>query len=198
MIIVATTSLPAVDRPNADRWNAARSCQLFEASSTSNVTVSVHTLCNQFRGLEGQSIDHIVYTGGGGVKNWVKADYVISTRQKNWTINNASVGGILLISVLCCQCQVSVGVNKMKKGRNTHTFNPHKTEGGGKWSIEKQKDYFSRTKHRISLKLGCKFQGPCRVHGRKSLCTDHRGISSCFPRVPWSSFVYQNVTSTGC
>ena len=28
MIIVATTSLPAVDHPNADRWNAARSCQL--------------------------------------------------------------------------------------------------------------------------------------------------------------------------
>ena len=27
MIIVATTSLPAVDHPNADRWNAARSCQ---------------------------------------------------------------------------------------------------------------------------------------------------------------------------
>ena len=27
MIIVATTSLPAVDRPNADRWNDARSCQ---------------------------------------------------------------------------------------------------------------------------------------------------------------------------
>ena len=25
IIIVATTSLPAVDRPNADRWNAARS-----------------------------------------------------------------------------------------------------------------------------------------------------------------------------
>ena len=28
MTIVATTSLPAVDRPNADRWNAARSRQL--------------------------------------------------------------------------------------------------------------------------------------------------------------------------
>ena len=28
MEIVATTSLPAVDRPNADRWNAARSRQL--------------------------------------------------------------------------------------------------------------------------------------------------------------------------
>ena len=28
MIIVATTSLPAVDRSNADRWNAARSRQL--------------------------------------------------------------------------------------------------------------------------------------------------------------------------
>ena len=27
MKIVATTSLPAVDRPNADRWNAARSRQ---------------------------------------------------------------------------------------------------------------------------------------------------------------------------
>ena len=28
MKIVATTSLPAVDRPNADRWNANRSRQL--------------------------------------------------------------------------------------------------------------------------------------------------------------------------
>ena len=27
MKIVATTSLPAVDRPNAERWNAARSRQ---------------------------------------------------------------------------------------------------------------------------------------------------------------------------
>ena len=27
MRIVATTSLPAVDRPNDDRWNATRSCQ---------------------------------------------------------------------------------------------------------------------------------------------------------------------------
>ena len=27
MEIVATTSLPAVDRPNVDRWNAARSRQ---------------------------------------------------------------------------------------------------------------------------------------------------------------------------
>ena len=30
MKIVATTSLPAVDRPNADRWNAARSHQKIE------------------------------------------------------------------------------------------------------------------------------------------------------------------------
>ena len=28
MKIVATTSLPAVDCPNGNRWNAARSCQL--------------------------------------------------------------------------------------------------------------------------------------------------------------------------
>ena len=27
--LVATTSLPAVYRPNDDRWNAARSCQYF-------------------------------------------------------------------------------------------------------------------------------------------------------------------------
>ena len=27
MKIVTTTSLPAVDRPNADQWNAARSCK---------------------------------------------------------------------------------------------------------------------------------------------------------------------------
>ena len=31
MKIVATTSLPAVDRPNADRWNAARSRQYLNA-----------------------------------------------------------------------------------------------------------------------------------------------------------------------
>ena len=30
MKIVATTSLPAVDRPNADRWNAARSRQKYQ------------------------------------------------------------------------------------------------------------------------------------------------------------------------
>ena len=28
LFLVATTSLPAVDRPNADRWNAPRSRQL--------------------------------------------------------------------------------------------------------------------------------------------------------------------------
>ena len=27
LFLVATTSLPAVDRPNADRWNATRLCQ---------------------------------------------------------------------------------------------------------------------------------------------------------------------------
>ena len=33
MKIVATTSLPAVDRPNADRWNAARSRQKTDENS---------------------------------------------------------------------------------------------------------------------------------------------------------------------
>ena len=32
--LVATTSLPAVNRPNADRWNATRSCQLTLLSNT--------------------------------------------------------------------------------------------------------------------------------------------------------------------
>ena len=31
MIIVATTLLPAVDRPSADRWDAPRSCQYSSA-----------------------------------------------------------------------------------------------------------------------------------------------------------------------
>ena len=34
MEIVATTSLPAVDRPNADRWNAARSRRNQELKQT--------------------------------------------------------------------------------------------------------------------------------------------------------------------
>ena len=34
MEIVATSSLPAVDRPNADRWNAARSRQMCDARIT--------------------------------------------------------------------------------------------------------------------------------------------------------------------
>ena len=37
MKIVATTSLPAVDRPNADRWNAARSRQLNSKCANSSV-----------------------------------------------------------------------------------------------------------------------------------------------------------------
>ena len=41
MKIVATTSLPAVDRPNADRWNAARSRQkIFENSGNKQVARS--------------------------------------------------------------------------------------------------------------------------------------------------------------
>ena len=41
MKIVTTTSLPAVDRPNADRWNAARSRQ-FPDISKNMETISVH------------------------------------------------------------------------------------------------------------------------------------------------------------
>ena len=44
MKIVATTLLPAVDHPNADHWNAARSCQNGQENnyvfSASNVVAS--------------------------------------------------------------------------------------------------------------------------------------------------------------
>ena len=42
MKIVATTSLPAVHRPNADRWNAARSRQ-YEFCLLSNHPPHPHT-----------------------------------------------------------------------------------------------------------------------------------------------------------
>ena len=44
MEIVATTSLPAVDRPNTDRWNAARSCQVSIIQSQ-----GCSILCDAFR-----------------------------------------------------------------------------------------------------------------------------------------------------
>ena len=37
MKIVATTSLSAIDRPNTDRWNAARSCQNLSQGSLLHV-----------------------------------------------------------------------------------------------------------------------------------------------------------------
>ena len=39
MEIVATTSLPAVDRPNADRWNAACSRQFNKVSKVDAATL---------------------------------------------------------------------------------------------------------------------------------------------------------------
>ena len=51
MKIVATSSLPAVDRPNADHWNAARSCQLkftmppFTIPSHSDQDASILSVC---------------------------------------------------------------------------------------------------------------------------------------------------------
>ena len=40
MKIVATTSLPAVERPNADRWNAARSRHSKHFATSVGVAVS--------------------------------------------------------------------------------------------------------------------------------------------------------------
>ena len=47
MIIVATTSLPAFDRPNADRWNAARSCQFLLQKLFEMEIWNAYTLCNK-------------------------------------------------------------------------------------------------------------------------------------------------------
>ena len=47
MKIVATTSLPAVDRPNADRWNAARSRQYFLASIRKFLTQNKFSIASQ-------------------------------------------------------------------------------------------------------------------------------------------------------
>ena len=48
MIIVASTSLPAVDRSNADPWNGARSCQKLQLKVASGKLVATllltHTL----------------------------------------------------------------------------------------------------------------------------------------------------------
>ena len=41
MFLVATTSLPAVYRPNDNRWNAARSCQLFQRESKDQHTSDI-------------------------------------------------------------------------------------------------------------------------------------------------------------
>ena len=48
MKIVATTSLPAVDRPNADRWNAARSRQCSDFHTVRNMCAKSYALFRHF------------------------------------------------------------------------------------------------------------------------------------------------------
>ena len=52
MKIVATTSLPAVDRPNADRWNAARSHQKEKTDNYSGHYVIASSWPHKHRPLE--------------------------------------------------------------------------------------------------------------------------------------------------
>ena len=58
MKIVATTSLPAVDRPNANRWNAERSCkyQPSGAGGTGSLPAMPHHLQIPKWGLGGPKI----------------------------------------------------------------------------------------------------------------------------------------------
>ena len=44
LFLVATTSLPAVDIPNDDRWNAARSCQYSLTVSMVRVAEGIVTI----------------------------------------------------------------------------------------------------------------------------------------------------------
>ena len=52
MKIVATTSLPALDRPNADRWNAARSREKKKRMSVLVATTSLPAVDFKRRPLE--------------------------------------------------------------------------------------------------------------------------------------------------
>ena len=58
MKIVATTSLPAVDHPNADRWNAAHLCQKHEPLEVENPSYS-HNLQDTLGTHAHQIIDGI-------------------------------------------------------------------------------------------------------------------------------------------
>ena len=42
MTIVATTSLPAVDRPNTDHWNAPRSCRCYKPNKDGYWVIGGH------------------------------------------------------------------------------------------------------------------------------------------------------------
>ena len=67
--LVATTSLPAVGRPNANRWNAARACQYF----LSGAFVIKE---NFFEGAEIQEYFH-----GAAVKSLLKKQKIVSGMQ---------------------------------------------------------------------------------------------------------------------
>ena len=65
MKIVATTSLPAVDRPNADRWNAARLRQ--NTVNTCLVTLYGDACCEEDTNSQGdmaQALEHVVHPHG--------------------------------------------------------------------------------------------------------------------------------------
>ena len=71
MKIVATTSLPAVDRSNADHWNAARSRQLFEFLSQSpNQETHFVLYISYSRCLHGSQFS--------GEKNDLKIQYLVT------------------------------------------------------------------------------------------------------------------------
>ena len=60
MRIVATTSLPLVDRPNDDRWNAARSCQKEKSDENSGHYVIASSRPPERRPLERRTLAPIV------------------------------------------------------------------------------------------------------------------------------------------
>ena len=74
MIIVATTSLPAVERPNADRWNAACLCQYFRVALSGQFLESIKFY---FRGTGYDLLPEIGYVA---LKGYIDAKDIRAVR----------------------------------------------------------------------------------------------------------------------
>ena len=107
MKIVATTSLPAVDRPNADRWNAARSRQYFDHRLSISILVDlslfVRSLCPPSPCMSSLSMKY----GWIGMPMLILCNHVVISFlfQKI----SASALDVILLSI-CKYCSLSLDI----------------------------------------------------------------------------------------